>query len=237
MTQYDRATVAADIARLTSIPDVSAAVADALDALGIEGAAIALAPLERGHRAIGPAVTLAYVALPDNPASNRRAGIGTSLFDRELFDGAAPGDVAVIVCPPEPVCAVMGSISAHWAALAGLAGCVVDGAVRDSNSILATNLPVWSATRAPIAGRYRLAKKSLGERVTVAGVFVDPGDIVVADDDGICVVPQTLLGAVTDLCLEGDRVERSLLATIAASTSTTDLRRRLSDVPPDVVAR
>lgn len=226
------------IRSLAAIPDTAATVADALDDLGCGGAVSAadLPPLRSGQRVCGPAVTLRYRRLTCSVADNRDLGVGARLGDRDLYASANRGDVAVIDCPDADA-AVVGAISARWAALAGIAGCLVTGAVRDSASILDTGLPVWSRGRAPRAARYRYATESIGDPVLLAGNLVRAGDIVVADDDGICIVPADRLADVVRLCLESDRIERDLLAQMRCSTSLDDLRVRLRAGGTDVLDR
>lgn len=218
---------------LAAVPDTSAAVADALDELGCGtsiGASV-LAPLRPGTTVCGPAITLRYRRLPGDQAANRRDGLGARLGDRDLYATARPGDIAVFDCPGSPDAAVVGAISAHWARLAGVAACVVDGAIRDSVSIAGSGLPVWSAGRSARAARFRYTTESIGRPVRLAGHLVHPGDIVVADDDGVCVVPDAMLLDVVRICVEADRIERELLAVIRSSGSVAELLERMGDRP------
>ena len=224
---------------LSAVADVSSAVADALDHLG-RGAAIGadtLPPLRRGQRICGPAVTLRYRRLPGEVAANRDANVGARLGDRDLYATAKPGDVAVFDCPGPADTAVMGAISARWARLAGLAGCVVGGAVRDSVSIADGGLPVWSSARVPRAARFRFVTESIGGPVRLAGNLVHPGDIVVADDDGVCIVPSGAFVDVVKICVEADRLEHELLGLLTGSDSIDDLMGKLHQRPVTVFDR
>lgn len=224
---------AALLASLSQVADVTCAVADALDHLGtgaVIGAGV-LAPLRGGQRICGPAVTLRYRRLAGELTDNRTAGLGARLGDRDLYTHAQPGDVAVFDCPAPADTAVVGALSARWAQLAGVAGCVVGGAVRDSVSIVDSGLPVWSMARAPHAARFRYVTESIGEPVRLAGHLIHPGDIVVADDDGVAAIPAARLADVVALCVEADRVERELLAQLQASESIPDLLNKLQDRP------
>ena len=219
---------------LHRIPDVSSAVADALDHLGC-GDSIGtsgLVPLIPGTRVCGPALTLRYRRLDGSVADNRRDGLG-ELGDRALYESARPGDVAVFECPPPADTAVVGAISARWARLAGVAGCIVDGAIRDSGSIIGSGLPVWSSARAARAARHRYTTDATGIPVRIGGMLVTPGDIVIADDDGLCVVPPAALDEVVDLCVRADAIERALLRTMAESDSPADLHARLARAGAD----
>ncbi len=216
------------LAVLRHVPDVASAVADAIDELGtgfVVGADV-LAPAARGRRACGPAITLRYRRLCADVDEVRSTGMEARLGDRDLYATARGGEVAIFDCPGAPDSAVLGAISAHWAALAGLSGVVVSGAIRDSVSVVGTGLPVWSRARVPRAARYRFTTAAIGEPVRLAGNVVHPGDIVIADDDGVCVVPSSSLAAVAQICADGDAVERELLERIRSCSSIEELQAK-----------
>jgi regulator of RNase E activity RraA len=79
---------------------------------------------------------------------------------------------------------------AHAAARRGVVGAVVDGAVRDVRALHALGLPVWPRSVCPLAYTRRLECVARDVPVTCAGVQVAPGDLIVADADGVAVVPQ-----------------------------------------------
>ena len=216
---------AAVAAKLLALPDLASAVADALDELGV-GAVLttdALAPLAPDMRVCGPAVTLRYIRVNADPAVVRAAGTRLVVADRDLYGVACPGDVAVFDCGGNRDWAVAGGLSAEWARKAGVAGCVVDGAVRDTATIVDSGLPVWSANRSPRAARYRVDAVAINDVVTIAGTAVRPGDYIVADADGVCVVPFEHLPAVADACIAAQAAEDALLGTIRASSGLTEL--------------
>lgn len=221
--------------QLMSLPDMSSAVADALDELG-RGSFVtrsSLAPVGTGHRVAGPAVTLRYVAVGGDPSANRAKGAGLVAGDRDLYGVAEPGDVAVVDCSGVRDLAVLGGLSAAWAARAGLAGCVVDGAVRDGESIRRSGLAVWAADRSPRAARYRIEAAAINDVVMLAGVPVRPGDYIVADDDGLCVVPFADFPEVLDACFQAQRSEEELLAAIAEAPDIESLVARTRPGSPD----
>lgn len=214
---------------LIGIPDMASAVADALDELGVGNVlgTAELAPLGAGMRVCGPAVTLRYVAVPGEPAVHRAAGAKVLVGDRDLYGVASAGDVAVVDCGEVRTTAVMGDLSARWALKAGVAGCVVDGAVRDSASIIGTGLPVWSRSRTPLAARHRVQAVAVNDVVNVAGVSVRPGDYVVGDSDGLCIVPFDQFPQVVEMCLRGQEAERHLITALDQSLDLPDLVRRI----------
>jgi 4-hydroxy-4-methyl-2-oxoglutarate aldolase len=213
------------VSRLLAVPDTSSAVADALDELGI-GANISadqLGPLSATARLCGPAVTLRYVPLGGDPSSNRNNRKGTTFGDRDVYGLGSPGDVAVMDCSGSRSGAVMGALSARWAVKAGIAGCIVDGAIRDSASIMDIGLPVWSATRRPGAARYRYEAVQLNGPVSLCGHLVHPGDYLVADLDGVCVVPFDAVPVVVEHCERSHAAEVAFIDRIESAATLEDL--------------
>lgn len=142
-------------------------------------------------------------------------------------DGLAePGDVAVMDCGGATDAAVVGALSARWALKAGVAACVVDGAVRDTASIRDVGLPVWCAGTSPQAARYRLEVAELNGPVDLLGVPVHPGDVVVADRDGVAVIPVDVVEQIIEHCERGLRDERELIEIIDAADGLEDLVAR-----------
>jgi 4-hydroxy-4-methyl-2-oxoglutarate aldolase len=186
----------ADVRRLLGIEDVSCVVSDALRELGVGGAAWlpGIFPFGNWRRACGPAFTVRYQIAAVGGRSANRDGAPDFDFHR-LFARAQRGDVAVLECQVTDL-AILGSMGATWARHFGIAGCVVNGAVRDVEALAAGELPVWAQHVTPMAGRGRLAQAEVGGSVSLGGVAVGPGDIVVADGNGVAVIPADSLSAV-----------------------------------------
>ncbi|MHA4852829.1 RraA family protein [Rhodococcus sp. MSC1_016] len=211
--------------RLLSIPDTASAVADALDELGV-GAVIDstdLNPVTNDARMCGPAVTLRYVPLGGDVTGNRVAGRGITFGDRDLYGLGRSGDVAVMDCSGSRSGAVMGALSARWAVKAEMGGCVVDGAIRDTASIIASGLPVWSTARRPAAARYRYETVQMNGPVSLCGHLVNPGDYLVADIDGVCVIPFFDVPRVVDYCENAHRTEVAFIERIDAASTLEEL--------------
>ncbi|MFC9555737.1 RraA family protein [Rhodococcus sp. NPDC056960] len=212
-------------ARLLAIPDTASAVADALDELGV-GAVINstdLKPVSEQARMCGPAVTLRYIPLGGDVSANRASGKGTTFGDRDLYGLGRPGDVAVMDCSGSRSGAVMGALSARWAVKAEIGGCLVDGAIRDTASIIASGLPVWSAARHPAAARYRYETMQMNGPVSLCGHLVNPGDYLVADVDGVCVIPFFDVPRVVDVCENAHQAEIAFIARIDTAASLEEL--------------
>ena len=162
-----------------ALGDLTGTTSDALDECGIAGVAL-LRPTDPRARIVGQAITV----------ENRRLeslGKTSGLAEIEAHNLAEPGDVLVI----QGVAGIssMGGISASVGRRQGEAGAVVDGAVRDIDRSRAIGYPVWSSGASPITGKWRIRTVAVNKPVSIAGVAVRPGDLVVADECGVCFVP------------------------------------------------
>jgi regulator of RNase E activity RraA len=201
-----------------ALDDLTSTVSDAMDVLGIGRVVPAsdLAPLADRYRVCGPAVTLRYLAEAGDAADRRGAGDPSRLGDRPLFTAASPGAVAVIDAGGRTDVAALGGIGASLAARR-LAGIVVDGAVRDTATLVRLGLPVWCRGRSPVSGRHRLATVEAGGVVALGGVPVRPGDLVIGDSTGLCVVARERGAEVLALAQRIERDEETVLGELLQS--------------------
>jgi regulator of RNase E activity RraA len=100
----------------------------------------------------------------------------------------APGTVLVVAGGSESRTAVLGDLIARELLAAGVSGLVTDGLIRDSRAVAELGLAVWARGVTPVASR-KEAMGHVGGSVTVGGVVVHDGDLVVADADGVVVWP------------------------------------------------
>ncbi|GGN23241.1 RraA family protein [Streptomyces fuscichromogenes] len=146
---------------------------DALDRLNIVDGGIA--PIWRGAKAVGTALPIMTIA------GDNKAVIAA-------LDHIRPGDLVVINAFGYDGRAIIGDNLAQRFAAFGATGAVVDGYVRDAAIIEELGVPVFARGLTP-AGPFKNGPGSIGEAVAVGGVVVHPGDIVVADGDGVIVIP------------------------------------------------
>jgi regulator of RNase E activity RraA len=195
-------------------------VADALDSMGLQEryeVDPAIRPLCPGIGFAGIASTaeyrilrnpippLSYEAFDDRQYKKTADG---KPHPHALWKGGnpmgAPDEVVVIDCK-RTRSGLLGSNNVLNAKIKGTVGFVIDGACRDSGECIIQRSPVFCAVRSPthMAGRIELA--SYNERINCGGVAVDPGDVIIADDDGVMVVPQRLADEVAD---RADKIQR-----------------------------
>lgn len=206
-------------ARLAAIS--TATLAHQLQQRGIRGSFLSgLAPLRPDLRMVGRARTLRYVALREDV---QRAYGGGDNAQRRAVESAEPGDVLVIEARGVPDAGTIGDIYVTRLRALGAAGVVTDGALRDTPAIEAIGLPVYrQSSHAATYGRHHMPY-SVDDAVTCAGVFVEPGDVIVGDAEGVVVVPAALVEEVTAAAEAQEDVEAFAIERVAAGESTRGL--------------
>jgi 4-hydroxy-4-methyl-2-oxoglutarate aldolase len=165
-------------------------------------------PLVAGSVAAGPAVTC-------------RCPAGDVLSVILALDESRAGDVLVVETDPEVEIALFGGVLAGFAVERGLAGVVTNGWVRDAAEIRALGLPVW-ARGIRLAGPTRELRGELGTRVRLGSLPVEPGDLILADDDGAVAVPAGRAREVVERAAEREAHEAGIVGRIRAGASLAE---------------
>jgi 4-hydroxy-4-methyl-2-oxoglutarate aldolase len=143
-------------------------------------------PIQQGIRLAGSTVTVLC-----HPGDN--------LMIHAAVEVVRPGDVLVVTTMSRSTDGMFGELLATSLTAHGCAGLVIDAGVRDVAELRAAGFPVWS--RAVHAqGTVKASAGSVNVTVCCAGQIVHPGDVVVADDDGVCVVGRAAAGEVLRAC-------------------------------------
>ncbi len=139
----------------------------------------------------------------------------------EMIDNAKPGEVGVIVMEGTLDIAAMGNLMATAAKVRGMAGMVLDGAIRDIWDVRRMGLTVYARSASPrtAVGHYATVARNI--EVQCGGVTVRPGDIIVADEDGVVVVPQERAEDVLKKAQEIDAREKGMFPFIRQFKSLT----------------
>lgn len=122
-------------------------------------------------------------------AVTARSRGGDNLTYLRALEFCRPGDVLVVDAGADLNNAVVGGILTFYAATIGLSGVVIDGAIRDVAEIRANEFPVY-ARGVTHRGPYKDGPGEINVPITVGGMVVNPGDIVVGDQDGLLAIPQ-----------------------------------------------
>jgi regulator of RNase E activity RraA len=175
-------------------------VSDALDSLGLQQRYVmdpAMRPLYPGVRFAGIAHPQAYDLLPDQPLPE----MSYEEFDELQYKPGPQGlwheagpygapDEVLVIDAKRTQAGILGSANTLFARLKGTVGFIIDGACRDSYECILQKTPVFCSVRSPQHPMGRLRIKSDNQPLVCAGVAVHPGDVILADDDGVVVVPQ-----------------------------------------------
>lgn len=112
---------------------------------------------------------------------------GDNLMFHKAMDLAQPGDVIVIDAGGDTKRAIFGGLMINYCKVRGLAGVIVDGAIRDYRELADLDFPVYARGVTP-NGPYKNGPGTIGEVISFGGKVVRPGDIIVGDEDGIIVI-------------------------------------------------
>lgn len=163
----------------------TAEISDALDACGIEGALLNINSLAPGMKLIGPAYTIQYQ--PNIKPS-------TTFKNAANYIDAVPEHAVIIIDNNgDTTCTVWGEILTQVAQQKHIAGTVVHGAVRDIGYIRNKQYPVFCNAVSMRSGKNRVHKTKEQRPLIINNVTVNPGDIIVGDDNGVLVIPKDLL--------------------------------------------
>jgi len=193
----------------------TAILSDALDEAGFRSNVLGqrLAPLVPGSRAFGRAATVRFV--PDErdvPADPYAAAI-------DFVDGLRRGELVVIATGESDASAVWGELFSAAAIGAGAVGVLTDGTLRDTDRIEGLGFAAFARSRRPVDYRRRLAISSARETVSIGGVSIADGDLVMADDDGAVVIPQDAEQTVLRIARLRASRESTVLAELLAGES------------------
>lgn len=209
------------IDRFKRLGDLSSTVSDVLDGMGIAGAVgtSKLKPTLPDQLIVGTAVTVRNCALPGAPFANAMKQ-EWHMAEVLTIAAAGPGDVLLIEGVPD--ISNMGGLMATIANHQGLAGAVVDGAVRDVGHSRTLGFPVWSTDISPVTGKWRIITRELNGPINIAGVSVSPGDLVIADETGVCFVPRDKVEEVLEKCEEIASLEDGVIKKLQGGSTVEE---------------
>jgi regulator of RNase E activity RraA len=200
-------------------PRISTAIlSDALDAAGRRDQVLsaAIRPLVKGMRASGRAATVAFGPVDHDSEAPYDEMIA-------LIDGLERGAVVVAGTGPSERAAFWGELFTTAALGRGAAGLVCDGYLRDTPGIEELGLPAFAPGSRPIDMRARMEVTARNVPVECGGVTVAPGDLVLADDDGVVVVPQAVEAEVLQRATEKAERESTVMDELLAGATLREV--------------
>lgn len=211
--------------RLLALGDASGLVSDTMDELGIPcgviGASV-LRPSIPGRVMVGPALTVRNILQRIDPLKGAREHVNR-MAEFEAHNLAQPGDVLVI--QGVPGISNMGGISAQTGKRQGEAGAIVEGGVRDVAHARALDYAIWASDITPVTGKWRVETVEINGPVQIGEVRVAAGDLVVADDTGVCFVPRDMVLEVLDAAEQKAKAEAVRCKAIDDGVPVPDIAR------------
>lgn len=200
----------------------TAILSDSLDVVGLRHQVLPqrLAPVVAGSRSFGRAVTVQFAPSLEFDADDPyRDAIN-------FIDSVRPGQLVVVATAASNESGFWGELFSAAAKGAGAVGVITDGNVRDTDKIGAVGFPAFSLSRRPIDFRGRMRVVASHETVTLFGVQIAPGDLVMADDDGVVVIPQSHEEEVLVLARTRASSESTVLAELLSGESLSTVWER-----------
>jgi len=198
----------------------TATVSDALDTCGLAPGQGGLRPMWGRPRIAGFAVT---VELESSDGQHEGAHILT-----DAIAAADADDIMVVANGGRVDVSSWGGIVSVGAAARSVLGVVTDGACRDVEQARDLGFPVFARAQAPVTARGRLRQKSTGAPVRLGQVTVSPGDVVMADEGGVVVIPRVraaeVLAAARGVRTREEQIEREVRAGVPLPRAMRDAR-------------
>ena len=182
--------------RLAELP--TAALSDALDALGLTGTMGGISPLwgRSPYRMVGTARTVLQAPRRVDADPHQSYTKHAALVDGDLH----PGEVVLVSTPPQVAASSWGFLLSRRCRTQGVAGTVLDGTVRDPAEILELGYALYTRTgqSCPAGSKLRLETVGIDVPIVCGGVPVSAGDVVVGDDSGVVVIPPARVAEVIE---------------------------------------
>ena len=197
----------------------SAMISDSLDVVGVRNNAmdIRVRALRPDMRAVGLAATVRFV--PDSQY-NQKDPYGDGI---DFLDTLQVGEIAVLATGGDCLSAFWGELFSAAAKGRGATGVVADGPLRDTQQVVALDFPAFGQGSRTYDYKGRMRIEAIRIPVICGGVQVNPGDGVIADSDGIVVVPAEHLAKVSELANARAATEKTVLQDLLSGKSVREV--------------
>ena len=191
-------------------------VSDAMDKMGIKCGCEGLMPIVVGKKFVGPAFTVKYI-----PVGTIKTDVGN------YIDEAKEGDVIVIDNAGRTWCTVWGDILTYVGVQKKLAGTVIDGVCRDVDGIRELGYPMYTKGHFMVTGKDRVMMGSMKEPVSICNVRVRQGDLVMADQSGVLIIPIEKAEEILVSANKINKVEEKIVEEVKKGSTLVAARTKL----------
>ena len=164
-----------------------------------------LQTMNPGLRLVARAITVRF--LPSRPDADEEKPGGEESPEYAAFELAGPGDVIVMESMRSKVMSIGGDIKFLRLKQRGVDGLVCDGGIRDMHTVRDYGIGLWGLGQTSNLGTRVGTPYSTNDAIAVDGVQVRPGDYIVADDDGVVVIPRAVAPEIAQKAIEYDDLE------------------------------
>lgn len=193
-------------------------LSDAMDSLRLPGAVSGVRPMFKAPRVVGRAVTIKITAAGERKSA---AHLGV-----EAIASAEKGDVIVVSNHGDAKNNCWGEVLSCAAQVKGVSGVVIDGAARDIDACEEMGFPVFARAAVPITARGRIMQEAYNVTVRMGDVQVNPGDVVVADINGVVFIPPARLAEVVEAAETLMNKEEQMKADLLAGMDVLEVDRK-----------
>lgn len=164
-----------------------------------------LKTMNPGLRMVGRAVTVRFV--PARPDADLEKPPGEESPEYAAFEIAGPGDIIVMEAMRNKLLSIGGDIKFLRLKQRGVEGLITDGGIRDMHTVKDYGVGMWGYDKTSNLGTRVGTPYSTNDAVTVDGILIRPGDYIVADDDGVVVIPLKVAAEIAHKAIEYDDLE------------------------------
>lgn len=172
------------------------------------------------RRVVGLARTLRYVPNREDLFKTHGGGFNAQ---KRAIDSVNEGEILVMEARGEKGTGTVGDILALRAQMRGAAAIITDGGVRDYSAVAGLDMPTYFANPHPAVLGRRHIPWDTDITIACGGATVQPGDIIVADSDGILVIPPAMAGELVDECIEQEKEEAFIFEMVKQGNSVDGL--------------
>ncbi|MFH5879073.1 fumarylacetoacetate hydrolase family protein [Arthrobacter sp. NA-172] len=172
------------------------------------------------RRVVGLARTLRYVPNREDLFTTHGGGFNAQ---KRAIDSVNEGEILVMEARGEKGTGTVGDILALRAQMRGAAAIITDGGVRDYSAVAGLDMPTYFANPHPAVLGRRHIPWDTDITIACGGATVQPGDIIVADSDGILVIPPAIAGELVDECIEQEKEETFIFEMVKQGNSVDGL--------------